>query len=88
MAWALFKGAKINLSYPIPDNRDVVRDAFFIWAMSRLLGTKSRDRRRDKSSQIALINAVYVAAGQPLEKVMDARQVASMDKGLPISQKI
>ena len=35
---------------------------------------------------MALLNAVYVCAGQPLERVLDGRQVAPADKRIPLAQ--
>ena len=86
MACALFTGNKLNLRYPEADERDVVRDASFMAAIWRLLRTKIRDRRSDSGTQMALMNAVYVGAGQPLERVLDARQVAPTDKRIPLAQ--
>ena len=86
MGCSLFTGTKINLRYTQTEERDVVRDSYFIAAMWRLLGTKIRASRRDEGNQMALINAVYGPAGQPLERVLDARQVAPADKRIPLAQ--
>ena len=80
MACALFSATKGNLRYAQFEERDVLKDAYFISAIWRLLGTKSQDRRRDDATQLALRNAVDVGAGQPLERVLDVRQVAPADK--------
>ena len=74
MACALFTSNKVNLrNAPIPE-RDVLRDAYFISAIWRLLGAKILERRRCIDTHLVLLNAVYVGAGQPLERVLDARQ--------------
>ena len=86
MAYGIFTGSKINLRYTQAEERDVVGDAYFIAAICRLLRTKIRDWLRDEDAQMALMNAVYVSAGQPLEQVLDARQVAPMSKRIPLAQ--
>ena len=65
----------------------MVRDAYFISAIWLLLGTDIRERRRDEGNQMALLNAVYLGAGQPLERVLDARQVAPADKRILLAQR-
>ena len=86
MACSLFTGTKINLRYRQAEERDVVRDAYFISAIWRLPGTNIRDWRRDDGNQMALLNALYVGTGQPLERVLHARQIAPPDKGIPLVQ--
>ena len=86
MASSLFIGTKINLSYTQAEERDVVRYGYFFEAMCCLIGTKIRDYRRDEGNQMALLNAVYVCAGQPLGRVLDARHVALADKRIPLAQ--
>ena len=70
----------------VRDFRDVVREANFISAICRLLGTEIPNRRRSEERQIALINAVYLGAGEPLESVLDARHVAANDKRVQLGQ--
>ena len=64
----------------------MLKDASFISAIWRLLGTKRQDRRSDDVTQLALRNAVNVGAGHTLERVLDARQVAPADKRIPLAQ--
>ena len=72
MACVLFTSNKFNLrNGPVPE-RDVLRDAYFIAAIWRLLGAKIVEKRRSVETQLVLLNAVYVGAGQPLERVWDA----------------
>ena len=74
MACVLFTSNKVNLrNAPIPE-RDVLRDAYFIAAIWRLLGAKIVEKRRSVETQLVLLNAVYVDEGLPLERVLDARQ--------------
>ena len=39
-----------------------------------MLGAKIFERRRSVDTHLVLLNAVYVGASQPLERVLDARQ--------------
>ena len=45
-----------------------------------------QDRRRDDATQLELPNAVNVGEGQPLERVLDAQQVAPADKRITLAQ--
>ena len=74
MACGLLTSMKVTLrNAPVPE-RDVLRDAYFIAAMWRLLGSKIAEKRRSVETHLELLNAVYVGAGQPPERVLDARQ--------------
>ena len=73
MACALFTSTKVHLRSATIPERDGLRDAYFIWAIWRLLGEKIVERRRSVETPLALLNAVYQGAGQPLERVLDAR---------------
>ena len=42
--------------------------------MWRLLGEKIVEKRRSVETHLVLLNAVYVGAGEPLERDLDARQ--------------
>ena len=64
----------------------MVQRRIFFAPICRLLGTKIRDRRRYDGTQMLLMNAVYVGAGQALERVLDARQGAPADKRVPLAQ--
>ena len=75
-ACALFAGMKVNLRQAPVHDRDVLRDAYFVAAMWRLLGAKIVQRRRSQDTQLALLNALSLGAGQPREQVLDDRQVA------------
>ena len=86
MACALFTGTKSNLRYTQAEERDVVGDAYSIVAIWPLLETEIRDGRRDDATQMALLNAVYVGAGQLLYRVLDARHVAPAEKRVPLPQ--
>ena len=55
------------------EERDVVRDAYFIAAIWPLLGGERGERRSSVERQLALMNAVYVGAGEPFESVLDVR---------------
>ena len=43
-------------------------------------------RRRDEGTQVALMNAVYVDAGQPLERVLEALLVAGANNRIALAQ--
>ena len=86
MACALFTGTKSNLSYIQADESDEMRNVYSIVAIRPLLEIEIRDWRRDDATQMALLNAVYVGAGQPLELVLDAHQVSPSDKRIPLAQ--
>ena len=85
MACSLLTGTKGNIPYAQFDERDVLRDASYISTIWRLFGMKIQDRRTDDATQLALRNAVNVGAGQPLVRVLDARQVAPADKRIPLA---
>ena len=77
---AFYTGNKVNLRERQMEEPDVVRDAYFIAALWRLLGTEIINRRSSEERQLALMNAVCFGAGQPVERVLDVRQVAEIDK--------
>ena len=65
-ACGLFTGTKVNLLQgPIPQ-RDVLRDAYFIASVSRLLGEQIEQCRRRAESQLVVWNALDLGAGRPL----------------------
>ena len=74
MACALFTSNKVNLRNAPTPERDVLRDAYFIAEMWRQLGAKIVEKRRSEETHLVLLNAVCVGAGQPLERVLEARQ--------------
>ena len=74
MACALFTGKKVNLGNSPIAERDGLRDAYFISAIWRLLGVKIVEKRKSAGTQLALLNAVYVGAGQPHDQILDDRQ--------------
>ena len=86
MACALVTGTKVILRYTQMEEGDMGRYDSFIAAIWRLLGTDIRDRRRDEGTQIALMNTVFVGAGQSLERILDARQLVPIDNRIPLSQ--
>ena len=85
LACALFRGNTVNLRYTQMEERDVVRDAYFIAAIWLLLGTEIRNMPCSDEQQIALINSVYVGAGKPRELVLDVRQVEPAIKRVPLA---
>ena len=74
MACALFTGTKVNLRNEQTHERDVLRDAYIISAIWRLLGKKIVEKRTSVETHLVLLNAVYVGAGQPLKQILDDRQ--------------
>ena len=50
----------------IPE-RDVLRDAYFVTAILRLLREKIVEERGNVETHLLLLNAVFVGAGEPLE---------------------
>ena len=64
---AILPGNKGNLRYSQMDEREVVRDTYFIAANWPLRAGEIRERRRSNEGQIAVMNAVYGGAFEPLE---------------------
>ena len=86
MACVFFTSNKVKLRNATIPERDVLRDAYFIAAIWRLLGSKIVEQRRSVESQLALLNAVYVGGGQPLERVLDARQTDTAAQRVSLPQ--
>ena len=87
MAFALFTGMKVHLrNGPVPQ-RDVLRDAYFIAGIWRFLGKKIVEVRRSVDTYLALLNAVYVGACQPLEQILDERQTHTAARRVPLPQR-
>ena len=86
MESTLFTETKVNLHQGPILERDVLRDAYFIAAIWRWLGEQIVQRRRSPESQLALLNAVYVGADQPVERILDDRQVAKDEQREPLPQ--
>ena len=66
--------------------RDVLRDAYSVAAIWRLFGEKIVEERRSVETHLALLNAVYVGAGQPLEQILDNRQAEPAAQRVPLPQ--
>ena len=62
MACALFTNTKVNLRNAPIHKRDVLRNAYFIAAMWRLLGANIVEKRRSVERRLVLLNAVYLDA--------------------------
>ena len=86
LACSILTGNQVNLRYSQLEERDVVIDAYFIAAIWRVLGGEIRERRSRKERQLALMNAVYVGAGDPLESALDVRKVAAKDKRVSLAK--
>ena len=86
VACSLFTGTNVELRYTQLPQRDVLRDAYLIVAIWRLLGVKILERRRPDRTQLALLNAVYVGPGQALEQVLDARPAEQAEQRIPLAQ--
>ena len=74
MACALFPSMKVHLRHAAIPARDVLRDAYFIAAIWRLLGEKIVEERLSVGKWFPLWNAVYLGAGQRLEQISVERR--------------
>ena len=78
---------KGNLRTPMPaPETDVIRDAYFVSAIWRLLGAKIVESRISQETKLAILNAVYVSAGQPPERILDALKGESTEQRIPLPQ--
>ena len=86
MACALFTRTKFYLRHATIPERDVLRDASFSAAIWRLLGNTIVEEGPGVDTRLVVLNAVCVGAGQPLDRVLDARQTDPADQRVALPQ--
>ena len=81
-----FMRNKFNLRYAQREERDMRRDAHFIAAIWRRMGTEIQNQIKSAKCKIALMNGMYRGAGPPFAGVFEVRQAEMALSRVPLGK--